>query len=321
MQLSICMIGRNQAAMLPRIKESFKALDIFDISYETIYVDSASSDNTAEEAREYFDKVVVLEDSPDLNASAGRYIGTLQSSGDWILYLDGDMLISEEFIKSAEEHILHGNPNEGIVGKYRNVFIQNGTKENLLGYKNEGSIVKQFGGASMQPKHAVLQAGNWNPRLFCWEELDLHTRLRQIGFETRYNGIQMLDHITIWYSKLTILRSCFIPYKSIFGKKFYGFGQLIASRIKNKNLMSLVKYYPYPFVYFLFLFACLLSLVFGEFNTAAFLFGLAIIYVITTKNIYYIATYSSFLIQGLLGYNKYNPSYIPIIKEIWTKTE
>ena len=78
--LSIVAIGRNEADHIERLTASIDALkSVCDFPVETIFIDSASSDASVEMARRYFDVVHELMDDPDLCASAGRYIGTLEA--------------------------------------------------------------------------------------------------------------------------------------------------------------------------------------------------------------------------------------------------
>ena len=77
-----------------------------------------STDETIEIAKHYPINIVSLKPSWFLSAAAGRYIGTLYTHGDFVLFLDGDMELETEWlyhaILYAQEH-----PRVAIIGGYR----------------------------------------------------------------------------------------------------------------------------------------------------------------------------------------------------------
>ena len=90
------IIGKNEAKNLPNLYNSLKALEI---EKDIIYVDSASSDESVSISNKYCNKVIELEYSKQLCAAAGRNIGTKYARYEWVLYLDGDMELEDDFIE------------------------------------------------------------------------------------------------------------------------------------------------------------------------------------------------------------------------------
>ena len=81
--ISLCMIVKNEAEHLPRCLKSVKG-----VVDEIIVVDTGSTDNTVELARQFGASVI---SSPWQNDFAyARNIGVDQAKGDWILWLDAD---------------------------------------------------------------------------------------------------------------------------------------------------------------------------------------------------------------------------------------
>lgn len=81
-RLSVAIIARNEERNLPACLRSAAFAD------EIVVVEHASSDRTAEIAREYGARVVVTADWPGFGAQKNRALDAC--TGDWILSLDAD---------------------------------------------------------------------------------------------------------------------------------------------------------------------------------------------------------------------------------------
>ena len=104
--LSVVIIGRNEGTRLTRCLQSVAGVqDAGQI--EVIYVDSASTDGSPENARNYQAQVVVL-GGEGQTAARGRNAGWLRSLAEYVLFLDGDTILNPEFPKAALE-ILKSN--------------------------------------------------------------------------------------------------------------------------------------------------------------------------------------------------------------------
>ncbi len=88
--LSVVVIGRNEAANIARLLESVLR-ETSALPSEVVVVDSASTDGMAEVAARYPVEVLRLSHDQPLSAAAGRYVGFAWSTGEHILFLDGDM--------------------------------------------------------------------------------------------------------------------------------------------------------------------------------------------------------------------------------------
>ncbi|MBQ8758186.1 MAG: glycosyltransferase [Clostridia bacterium] len=89
MKFSLCMIVKNEEAVLSRCLDSVK--DVFD---EIIIVDTGSSDRTKQIASEYTDKIYDYRWINDF--SAARNFSFLKATGDYIMWLDADDILKEE---------------------------------------------------------------------------------------------------------------------------------------------------------------------------------------------------------------------------------
>lgn len=317
-EVTIVAIGKNEASRLPHLVASIKRLSearVLDI--ETIYVDSASTDSSVEIAKECFDRVLVLKDSPNLCAAAGRYIGTLAATKNWVLYVDADMEICDEFVAILPELVSDESGSYGYIGKYNHLYGDGSRLQDGYGsinkYERRGStFVKHFGGSVLLPRLAVLEAGNYNPSIFSNEEIDLYCRLRGLGLSVRFMDVDMIQHRTERFTRFQKLLGSFFPTKVI-GKKYFGFGQLLASRIKGRQLGNLIRYFPYPFVFWSGLISFVIFMILRLTVISLFVLGCTLLFIHFTKGFRFIALYFAFAFQAILGWTKYDPRYVPQI--------
>lgn len=69
---------------------------------EVVVIDNASSDKTREIVRERYPRVKLIENPKNLGASKARNQGVECSSGEWILALDSDVVLGDDFIEKFE---------------------------------------------------------------------------------------------------------------------------------------------------------------------------------------------------------------------------
>lgn len=319
LNLSICVIGKNEAKNLPNMIKSLQMFENSPLALETIYVDSASSDASVEIAKDFFSKTVVLADSPNLCAAAGRYSGTISASGEWILYLDADMTLQREFFDFINEICLESPEDLGWVGRCDFLFDDGTSALNIGPKRTDNQIAPSFGGAVLLSRQAVLHTGNWAAGVFSKEEFELYSRLREIGYRVIFRDIGMVFHYAPKQSVLQSIRSQFFPAGGL-GKKFYGFGQLVHHRIRQRSLVSYMKYNPYPFVWIFSMLALVVFTILGLPIFAALLFGAGFLYISLKKGIKGTLSLSGLLVQGVLGFFRYDPDYKPSTERTYSGT-
>ena len=86
MNISVCMITKNEEKNLPETLEAIK-----DRGFEIVIVDTGSTDRTKEIALKYTDKVFDFEWVNDF--SAARNFSIYKATNDWILVLDADEVV------------------------------------------------------------------------------------------------------------------------------------------------------------------------------------------------------------------------------------
>lgn len=100
MQLSLCMIVKDEEATLARCLESVQG-----VVDEIVVVDTGSSDRTPTIAQDHGARVVSFEWCDDF--SAARNASLQQAQGDWILVLDADETLARESIKALKQAMQH----------------------------------------------------------------------------------------------------------------------------------------------------------------------------------------------------------------------
>lgn len=313
--VSVVVIGRNEAEHLAALFASLAPLAA-QCAIETLYIDSASSDNSVAVARTCFDVVAELSEDTHLNASAGRWIGTQLARGRWLLFLDGDMTLCDRFVPIIAEH-LRRHPGLGLVGAYQYVYPDGGEKR-LDFRRDKNGIVRAFGGCVMLPRESLQDCG-WDPRLFSNEEVELYTRLRDCGVSVIGSSEPMVVHHTHRIAPAVMLRGLVLRRGSVLGKKFDGIGQVLAARVKAGTLGSFARWYPEPFVLWIGLCAGLFVGLAGQWYSAVALIAFSVGLVSWRKGPVFVLVYLTFAVQAVYGWQTFRAEWRPQLRRTWRR--
>ncbi|MEQ8230378.1 MAG: glycosyltransferase family 2 protein [Gammaproteobacteria bacterium] len=318
-RLSVCVIGRNEAPNLPALFASLEPLRARVPQLEVVFVDSASTDASVALARAACDVVVHMPVSPRSCAALNRHWGTRTCSGEFILYLDGDMQLEPAFVAALATLVEQGTP-DGLVGDYTDVFPDGGTREKALGRRLRPGTASHFGGAVVLRRTAVITAGNWDAGLFAWEENELYTRLRAQGCRVDYVARPMVRHATPRIGRLGRLWGCVSPAAPGVGAKFYGFGQALAARRRAGTLVQFVRGFPEPFSVWAALALALAVLAMGRPWLAFGVLALAAAFVTWRRGPALFVVYALLPLQALAGYRRYDGAILePAVVERVTR--
>lgn len=107
--LSIVVVALNEAAHLPRLATSIRALRRLEgWSVETILIDGGSSDGTTTTAREAgFDRITEL---PGASIPVCRNRGVREARGAWIAFIDADCELAPDWLTTACPHLQDEQP-------------------------------------------------------------------------------------------------------------------------------------------------------------------------------------------------------------------
>ncbi|MBM4423076.1 MAG: tetratricopeptide repeat protein [Chloroflexi bacterium] len=156
--ITLCLIAKNEAAYLPKLFESAReAVD------EIVLVDTGSTDDTVAIGKSFNAKVVRYEWRADFAAAKNEALK--HATGQWVLFLDGDMAIEEGGAAKIQAAVA-----SGIAGAYNiNIHspLADGVSEDIVaqpwlfqnapGVEWEGAIheriLPSLQAAGLQPAH------------------------------------------------------------------------------------------------------------------------------------------------------------------------
>ncbi len=184
--LSIVIITRNESANIAEVIESaLKEAEHYP-GTEIVVVDSASTDDTVDIASRYPIGVIRLPAEWKLSAAAGRYTGYLNTTGQYILHLDGDMVLIPGWLEKGLTYLKENPKVAGCNGYWENIHRENGQilHREMHNLEEDAGIevVDEFGGAALYHRKALDSVGGFNPYIHSYEEPELCARLRYNGY-------------------------------------------------------------------------------------------------------------------------------------------
>ncbi len=229
--LSVILITRNQVWNVPRLVESVLRETAGLASREIVLVDSASQDGTVAAAARYPIRVLRLRGDQQLSAAAGRYVGFRQTTGDLVLFLDGDMELCPGWLSQAI-NILRQQPDIAVV---TGVVIDrplDTPRDNVFAVEQADGEVRvkdvQHGGGAALYRRAVLdEVGPFNPHFYSDEEPELCVRIRRRGYRVVETDYPAVCHYTEPYEALS---SLFARWKR---RLYLGPGQILRYHLGN----------------------------------------------------------------------------------------
>ena len=207
-------------------------------SSEVILADSASTDKTIDIAKKYPLKIVQLDARWKLSASAGLYIGFLQSKGHYIQILGGDHILDKEWLvkglpilKSSDEiAAVQGFEAEYLEGSKTMEQLKNSVEQ----HDNKSSGEVDYAGTAIFKSELLEKIGAYNPYLKGGEDRDLSYRLVNAGYKIL--SIPYTSTIHYWAGKTGEL-TLKILLKSAY-KWGFGDGQAMRYNFHDKNMVT-----------------------------------------------------------------------------------
>ncbi|WP_091387647.1 glycosyltransferase [Microbulbifer marinus] len=182
--IGIVIIGRNEGERLRQSLESVAGL-----GYPTVYVDSGSTDGSAELAKRYCSQVVQLDAGRPFSAARARneglaVLGRFAPNIHFVQFLDGDCTLDPEWLAQAHEFISRHERAAIVCGHLRerqasaNVFTQ------LCDIEWQGDVgtIDACGGIFLGRIASLKAVGMFNESMIAGEEPELCHRLRSGGW-------------------------------------------------------------------------------------------------------------------------------------------
>lgn len=151
---------------------------------EIIVVDNASSDDTTTIARDMGTHVYII---PDVSIGALRNIGASKASGDVLLFLDADNILTENAIHSLVNKLYLKEI--GAIGVHLKPFNEHNWVPSVwhyhlcpeeTGYHETNAIAS---GAFIMRKDVFFEIGGFNEALDVGEDTDLSRKIIKLGYK------------------------------------------------------------------------------------------------------------------------------------------
>ncbi|MEM3828974.1 MAG: glycosyltransferase family 2 protein [Conexivisphaerales archaeon] len=165
---------------------------------EIIVVDNGSTDDTSEAVKRHYPNVRLIDLDKNTGVTGGRNAGARVAKGDFILFLDHDMVVDKEMVGTLISFMLN-DENIGAIGPVIYYFNEPtkiwaaGTSINILTGKvsfntretNEAYFEVQVLPAAIMVRREILQKiGLFDETFFAvYEDTDFCFRIREAGYK------------------------------------------------------------------------------------------------------------------------------------------
>lgn len=195
-EIGVVAIGRNEGDRLHQCLKS-----VIGQVRQVVYVDSGSTDGSAEMARNLGADVVDLDLSIPFTAARARNAGlerllALCPDLTYAQFVDGDCEVVSGWLETAQQ-ALDAHPEWAVVcGRRRERFPEQTIYNKLCDIEWNSPVgeAKACGGDALMRIAAVQNAGGYNPALIAGEEPELCVRLRQQGWKIYRLDAEMTLH-------------------------------------------------------------------------------------------------------------------------------
>jgi glycosyltransferase involved in cell wall biosynthesis len=193
--LSIVIIGRNEGERLTRCLQSVGLMRGVVGRAELIYVDSASTDESPEAAGNFGAQVIVLH-SGIQTAARARNAGWERASAPYILFLDGDTILSPHFVQTALKVLESDQSIAAVWGHRRELYPERSIYNRVLDldWIYPAGDTDFCGGDVLMRRSALVEAEGYDPGLSAGEEPELCRRLRPRGYRIVHIDAPMTRH-------------------------------------------------------------------------------------------------------------------------------
>ena len=193
--LSIVIIGRNEGGRLTRCLQSVGHARSVEGGAELIYVDSASTDDSAQTAANFGIQVIVLNGGLQTAARA-RNAGWERASAPYILFLDGDTILNPHFIQSALNVLELDQSIAAVWGHRRELYPERSIYNRVLDldWIYPAGNTEFCGGDVLMRRSVLVEVEGYDPGLPAGEEPELCRRLRARGYRIVHIDAPMTAH-------------------------------------------------------------------------------------------------------------------------------
>lgn len=192
--VSVVIIGRNEGQRLVRCLESVTAMRREGFRVEILYVDSASTDGSPEQARRRGAGVIAVRPERP-SAATGRNAGWHAATGDYVLFLDGDTLLHPDFVSHALAAMR--DPTVAIAWGHRRELHPEASIYNRvldLDWVYPPGPAEFCGGDALVRRSVLVAVGGFDATLIAGEEPEMCRRIRARGGRILHLDLPMTGH-------------------------------------------------------------------------------------------------------------------------------
>ena len=206
--VTIGVCARNSVSTIREAIESIINQDFPHELMEVIFVDDGSEDNTLSIIREYVSNINIPTKVLHISwhgLGYARNLAVANAEGKYIVWVDGDMIISRDFVKKLVE-LVEQHPEAGIA-KGKQALEPGGnllaTLEaysraagRMVDYQSEKARLKALGtGGSIYRIEVLAQVGGFDENLRGYnEDWDIEIRVRSAGWSLLTTNAKFLDY-------------------------------------------------------------------------------------------------------------------------------
>ena len=203
--ISFIIIGKNEGWRLQKCLQSISYVVEQDAiaNYEIIYVDSQSTDNSIELAKQYGAKAFLI--TGECNAAIARNIGAKEAIGDILFFIDGDMELFSNFLPNVltqdgrlEYPFISGIFND-IVHDLGWNYLHTSRRHKIQ--EGDADAIETTTGGLFLINHSLWnEVGGMDTRFKRSQDYDLGLRLSKMGYPLHRKTILLANHYMRQYS-------------------------------------------------------------------------------------------------------------------------
>lgn len=191
--IAVVVIGRNEGARLVASLASLQG-----IVPRIVYVDSGSTDDSLQAARDAGAQVVELDLSIPFTAARARNAGfdALDPVPEFVQFIDGDCIVEPGWIASGAKALMQ-HVDIGIVTGWRAEIYPDASVYNGLvdfEWHRPAGDIEACGGDMMVRASVFQDVGGFNPHVIAAEDDEFCTRVRKANWRVHRLPVQMTRH-------------------------------------------------------------------------------------------------------------------------------
>ncbi len=193
-EVAVVVIGRNEGQRLTRCLESIRAASYPQEAIDVVYVDSDSTDDSAERARRLGARVLVVHPERP-SAALGRNAGWRATTAPFVLFLDGDTILDPEFLAAAMKSFEKANC-AVVFGHRRELHPEQSIYNRVfdLDWVSPIGRSEYCGGDALMRRSVLEEVGGYDATLIAGEEPELCHRIRSRGYTVLHIDQPMTQH-------------------------------------------------------------------------------------------------------------------------------